>query len=111
MNRYQSMMVTNGDFFDVKSPILQPVVDVSQSGRNPIHYLVERNAQILVRRPILSCPFPSLIEHPSMELAKVGLDERVFPSEHTRIERPSVRFKNVRAFKLVQLTLRREAWS
>src|ERR1700680_407900 len=100
MNPYQSMMITNCDFFDVKCPILQPVVDVSQSGRDPIHYLVERNAQILVRRPIPSCPFPGLIEHPPMELAKVGLDERVFPFEDTRIERPSVRFKNIGAFKL-----------
>ena len=46
-----------------------------------------------------------------MELAKVGLDERVFPFEDTRIERPSVRFKNIGAFKLIQLTFRREARS
>src|SRR4029077_2577875 len=99
------------DFFDVKSPILQPVVDVSKNGRNPIHYLVERNAQVLVRLPIPSRPFPGLIEHPLMELAKIGLDERVFPFEHTWIERPSICFKNVGAFKLIQLIFRGEAWS
>ena len=111
MNLHQSMMVTNCDFFDVKSLILQPAVGVSEKGRNLIHYLTERNTHVFVRLAISSGPCPSLIEHSLMKPAKIWLDERVFPFQHTWIERLSVRVKNIRTFKLIQLTFRREARS
>ena len=43
-----------------------------------------------------------------MEFSKIRLDKRIFPLQHARIKRPSIRLKDVPLFELVQFTLRRK---
>lgn len=95
------MMESDGDFMDGKSFVFRPISRVVQNSSKFYAYAIPRAADIFVRFPKFSCPFPRFGKHGPME----------FPTKFLRKDvsscgsGPSRSFRDVGRFPLVELPL------
>src|SRR5271154_3958799 len=104
------MMQPNSDFVGRECSVLSPILDVTQAGKKHFPNLVGEYAETFLGSSVFPRPFPNTSQHFPMEFSYIRVRPRRGRGEPSFGERPSIRFKNVQAFKLIQLPFRGDAW-
>src|ERR1700693_2903726 len=105
----QLVMKPNSNLVSRIGAILYPIASVTEKSRNSVSDFMHEHPNVLFRASIGARPFPSAIEHSSMEFTKIRFGQWVFGSEAPKVEGPLVCVHNVPAFPFVELAFGRQA--
>ena len=77
MNEDEAVMEPDSNLICRECSVFYPVAGVSDEDRELLPHLVMGNGNVLLGGEIQASPFPSLIEHPPMQLTDVGLRQSI----------------------------------